>query len=82
MDNLTMINAIKAKRERKKPNGPVHPLVAKRLKQREEANGPDKRKDFIRNRYPSSLTDGDGSGTVDEQPDISDGVSGDIEPLL
>lgn len=82
MDNLTMINAIKMKRGRKTPDGPVHPLVTKRLKQREEAYGPDKRKAFIRNRYPESVTDGDGSGTVDEQPDISDGVSGDIEPLL
>ncbi|MEK9828493.1 MAG: hypothetical protein VXA88_09625 [Rhodospirillales bacterium] len=82
MDNLAMINSIKAKRERKKAAGPVHPLVAKRLKQREEANGPDKRKAFTRSRYPANPASGDGSSKIDEQPDIRDGISGDIEPLL
>jgi hypothetical protein len=82
MDNLSVINAIIAKREQKKPDGAVHPLITKRLKEREESNAPSKRKTFIRNRYSKSSTDGDGSGTVNEQPDISDGVSGDIEPLL
>ena len=77
-----MINAIKAKRERKKATGPVHPLVAKRLKQREEANGPDKRKAFTRSRYPANPTSGDGGGEIDEQSGVRDSVSRDIESLL
>ena len=77
-----MIKAIKAKRERKKASGPVHPLVARRLKQREEAHGPDKRKAFIRSRYAADPSSGDGGVSIDEQPDIRDGISGDTQSLL
>lgn len=82
MDNRIMIDSINAKRERKESDGYVHPLVARRLKQREEANGPDKRKKFYRTRYPANPASGDGGVKTDEQPDIRNGISGDIEPLL
>lgn len=82
MDNLTMLKAVEAKRKRRTDGPDIHPLVARRLKQREEANGPDKRKQFIRSRYPANTASGDGGSEADEQPDIRAGVSGDIEPLL
>lgn len=77
-----IIEAIMRREEPKKHDENVHPLIIKRLKQREEANAPSKRKTFIRNRYSKGSTNGDGGCSVNEQPDISDCISGDIEPLL
>ena len=82
MGNLTLIEAIMRREEPKTHDGDVHPLITKRLKQREEANAPSKRKAFIRNRYSKGSTNGNGSSAVNEKSDIPDGVSGDIEPLL
>ena len=75
----------RALREREKPKGSsegIHPLIAKRRKQRDESNGPTKRKQFLRNRYSKNIGSGDKSSAANEQSDIPDGVSGDAEQLF
>lgn len=71
--------------EREKPQGSsegTHPLIVKRRKERDESNGPTKRKQFLRDRYSKDIGSGDSSSAADEQSDIPDGVSGDTEQLF
>lgn len=72
----------KALIEREKPKGSsegIHPLIVKRQKQRDESNGPTKRKQFLRNRYSTDIGSGDSGSAVNEQSDIPGGVSGDAK---
>lgn len=75
----------KAIREREKPaeiREGLHPLIRKRLLEREEQNGPDKRRKFLAARYSVDSGSGQPGSATTEQSDIQHSVSGDSEQVL